>query len=274
MPAASPAKKPAKNSYIKATTVITLICFCLLASSCLGRLSLETYLRNLDDIRSQADTAFTSIKTSMENISNGPNAANILYGQVSSAQKVLQKCKSEIQKIKPPDKAQSLHAIMLALFGEAAGFFTDLKSMMEYTSKRAPLISRFEDASRELDSRIAADPKTASVALALADASVKADVVKSELIKLSPPAFLKGPHGALLEMIGNYSSSLLELKSAVESSNAAGISAAQDKIRTALSGNLAEATSKSMEDYNARIDSIEKLREEANSEETRITGGQ
>jgi hypothetical protein len=253
---------------------VSLVAACLVPSSCLGKISLESYLRNLDAIRSQSDAIFSTIEGSIENIASGPTAAQSLYDQMDKANAVIEKCQEEIQKLEAPEQARKLHALIVEMFDESAGFFSDIKSMMEYSSKRAPIIAAFENSSRELDSRIAANPSPAGVSAALADSSSKTDAVKAELAKLSPPRFLKEMHKALMEMMSQYSESLLELKAAVESGNAAGIQAAQAKVRQALSGNLAEETRKSIEAYNGRIEKIEKLRKQANQEETRITSGQ
>ncbi|MBU4490046.1 MAG: hypothetical protein KKE79_05365 [Actinobacteria bacterium] len=258
---------------IRFFAVVVMLCLCASSISCLGKISLENYLCDLDTIRSSSDKSFAQIQKALEDLKSGPEALKALFGEISEAEEELETCVEALRELKPPKQAKKLNSIVLELYGEAWAFFSDMKSMLTYTVEREPLIAKVEAASLSLDSRIAGDPSPANVGAALADTATEVDAVASDLEELSPPSFLEGIHTALLEMLGDYSSSLLDLKSAVESSDIAGINQAQARVREALSGNLAEETRKSIEAYNARIDRIEELREEANEEETRITGG-
>lgn len=253
-------------------TAIALLLLVLTAASCFGKLSLENYLSNLDEIRERSENTFAAIESSLESLAGGPDAINSLYGDVSKAQSDLEVSEKELLELKPPSQAEELHSLVLALYAESTGFFSDMKSMLEYSVKREPLIAEFEAVSSDLDARTAADPSPQSVGRALADSSARAKGIAAELGKLSPPQFLEGVQKALLEMLGSYSSSLLELELAIESSDVSAVNAAQQKVRESLAGNLAEETGKSIEVYNGRIERIEKLREQANAEETRITG--
>jgi len=246
-----------------------MIVCCL--TSCLGKISLTNYLDDLDNIRASSDVQFAKIKSALQQVKSGDEAVKSLYQDIATAESSLKKDKARIEKLKPPDAARKLHNIVVSLYGQAAVFFGDMLTMIKYTVEREPPIAVVESASTDLDSRISKDNSTQSVSAALTEAAAKVDASSQALTKLSPPPFLKSVHDALLNMLKQYSASLVDLKNAVESGNAAAITEAQQRIRASLSTNLSEQTKRSVEEYNSAILKIEEFRKEANREESRIT---
>jgi hypothetical protein len=245
-----------KHRPVKEVLAIAVIGLVLLTvASCTGKISLELYLEQLDEIRARSDKASAAIESELDSIQNGPGALAALKSRISSAEKVVEECRKDIEKLSAPAAAAELDRLVLDLHSESAAFFVDIESMLDYTARREPLVGRVE----------------ASAALEAARASVRE--AEEELKKLNPPSFLKGVHKALLGMLDSYAASLSSLGAAVQSGNASAIASAQAELRKSLSGNLAEETKTAIKAYNARIENIVRLREEANKEETKITSG-
>ena len=254
-----------------AILVVAAVAVVLLASSCMDRVALESYLEKLDAIRAQSDQQSQTLEQELQGLKNGPGAASVLSARLESARRMVLECNKKIKTLGAPQAAQKLNKLVLELNGEAAAFFAELHGMLDYSGKREPLVAGIQTVSSELDSTIASNPAPAAVAAALAASSAKVDGIAAQLGKLKPPSFLEGIHMALLDMLKRYSTSLNDLKAAVERSDASGINTAQNEIKQALSGNLSEETKKGIEAYNSRIKKIDRLREQANQEESRIT---
>ncbi len=237
----------------KTSVLVVMLLTCLLLSSCLGRISLESYLERLDEIRSVSDQAFARIKSSMESGSSDGSSTQALYRSVSQAEGVLAECEKRIKELKPPPAAAQLHDLVIQLYSESKGFFSEIKAMLEYSSEREPIVARVQTASRDLDTNIAANSSAAGSSSALSAAAGEVEGAKTELKGLKPPTGLKGVHDALLNMLTEYASSLRELASAVQGSDVNAINAAQAKVRAALSSNLDEETNKSIDAFNAGI---------------------
>jgi chromosome segregation ATPase len=263
-----------KHRPVKEVLAIAVIGLVLLTvASCTGKISLELYLEQLDEIRARSDKASAAIESELDSIQNGPGALAALKSRISSAEKVVEECRKDIEKLSAPAAAAELDRLVLDLHSESAAFFVDIESMLDYTARREPLVGRVEAASTQLDSTIAANPSAASASAALEAARASVREAEEELKKLNPPSFLKGVHKALLGMLDSYAASLSSLGAAVQSGNASAIASAQAELRKSLSGNLAEETKTAIKAYNARIENIVRLREEANKEETKITSG-
>jgi hypothetical protein len=248
-----------------------IVLLLLALTGCVGRLSLVSYLENLDAIRSRTDTAFAQVKSMIQSGGNPKSPAGSFDRGAKNAQKVLSSALAALSKLEPPAQAKKLHRLVTDLYADSKDFFAEVRSMLAYAAARSPFTAQVQAAAKELDTALAANAAPAAIAQALSATADKVAGALGSLQKLKAPAVLSAVHNSLVGMLADYLSSLRSLASAVAKGDSAAVNAAQAKMKEALQGNMASQTQKSIDAYNAGIDKIDKLRRQANAEESRIT---
>ncbi len=96
--------------------VVTMITAAIMASSCLGRLSLASYLQHLDSIRASSDQAFVQVKKTLEAVRTGASTTDSINRGAAQAERVLKSCLAELAKLQTPDDAAKLHQVGVGLY--------------------------------------------------------------------------------------------------------------------------------------------------------------
>jgi hypothetical protein len=74
------------------------------------------------------------MEQALELLSNGPEALKVLYAELSEAEKETKVDLKEVRELNPPEQARKLQYLVLEPYTRFLSFFSEMKSMLEYTA--------------------------------------------------------------------------------------------------------------------------------------------
>ena len=193
----------------------------------------SSYIEQVNETQRQSAVRYGAVQKVYSEFRLSPESAEKQLPALRSAANTLTALRVRVERIQPPEEAETLRTRLIAFFEQQEAVAYELVEVAVYLPQLRDAERPLADTNRRLRRSLAESPSLEAQADAVGAYAVRLSRVARALDRIEPPELLAASHGAYIAQLRSYAGASTALQRAVRANDQGGVDAAVERLRTA-----------------------------------------